>query len=111
MKAQAIHTFEEFQQFSQEPGLLFLFKFSPWCPVSHYAEAEANNFLNSTAEAKAISVDVVKDRPLSRAIAEATGIKHESPQLLLYKDGQIVWHTSHGEISQASLKAAFLQYS
>ena len=46
-----------------------------------------------------------------KAIADATGIKHESPQLLLYKDGQIVWHTSHGEISQASLKAAFLQYS
>jgi len=41
---------------------------------------------------------VVESRPVSNAIAETLGIRHESPQLLLVSGRAATWHTSHGNI-------------
>ena len=40
------------------------------------------------------------------AVAEKTGLRHESPQALLLKDGKVVWHESHGSIRVESLNQA-----
>jgi len=43
-----------------------------------------------------------------RAVSNETGIKfqviHQSPQLLIIKNGETVFHTSHGAISEVSLE-------
>jgi bacillithiol system protein YtxJ len=33
-------------------------------------------------------------------------VTHESPQALWIQDGAVIWHASHGAITQASLKEA-----
>lgn len=48
-------------------------------------------------------IDVVDMREISMYIAEKTGVKHESPQLILLQNGQPFWHTSHGEVQLENL--------
>lgn len=47
---------------------------------------------------------VREDRPLSLAIAERTGVQHESPQVICLVGGKAVRHASHYEITAAALK-------
>jgi bacillithiol system protein YtxJ len=47
---------------------------------------------------------VREDRPLSLAIAERTGVSHESPQVICLVGGQAVRHLSHYDINAAELK-------
>jgi len=35
-----------------------------------------------------------------------TGVRHESPQVLLIRDGLAVWHGSHWEITEQALDQA-----
>jgi bacillithiol system protein YtxJ len=48
---------------------------------------------------------------LSNAIAERFGVRHETPQALLIKDGRVVWHASHWSITSDSLTEALRPYA
>jgi bacillithiol system protein YtxJ len=106
-----LERWDELWTLSAQPGAphLLVFKRSPTCPISFAAEAEFNRFaapLNAQT-ALIISVDVIGARPVSQRIAADTGTRHESPQALLIGPGrQILWTASHGDITQATLKAA-----
>jgi len=50
---------------------------------------------------------VVADRPVARGIAERCGVRHESPQAILFEAGRPVWHASHDAITLGALHAAF----
>jgi len=43
-------------------------------------------------------LDLHQYRSLSNAISESLGVKHESPQLLKIKDGNVTYHSSHYRI-------------
>jgi len=43
-------------------------------------------------------LDLLTYRPISTRIAELLSVEHQSPQLLLIKDGKAVYHASHSEI-------------
>jgi bacillithiol system protein YtxJ len=47
---------------------------------------------------------VREDRPLSLAVAERTGVTHESPQVICFVGGKAVGHASHHDITVAELK-------
>ena len=49
-------------------------------------------------------VNVIHERPISQKIAELLGIRHESPQVLLIRDGKCVYHESHLSISLSEAK-------
>jgi bacillithiol system protein YtxJ len=51
-------------------------------------------------------VRVIEERPVSLALAERVGVKHESPQAILIRDGRPLWHASHGAITAGALAAA-----
>lgn len=44
-------------------------------------------------------LDLLKQRPISAAIAEKFQVHHESPQVLVIKDGECVYDESHYGIS------------
>jgi thioredoxin 1 len=46
------------------------------------------------------------DRPVSDAIAERTGIRHESPQAFVLKGGKSIYHASHYDITADDISAA-----
>ena len=44
-------------------------------------------------------LDLLRFRELSNAIATDFDVFHQSPQLLLVKDGECIYEASHGDIS------------
>jgi bacillithiol system protein YtxJ len=85
---------------------LLLFKHSPTCPVSAHAFYEYRAFVEENPALKTLWLDVIAQRPASLAIAESTGITHQSPQALWISDGAVAWHASHGSITRAALAEA-----
>ncbi len=87
-------------------GDFLLFKHSLYCPVSARAFEEYRRFLADHPDLSSAWLDVTDQRPLSRLVEERSGIRHESPQAILFKDGGHVWNASHGAITEASLSEA-----
>lgn len=83
-----------------------LFKHSFRCPISTRAFDEYRAYLEDGDLPPTGWIDVVEQRSLSQAVAQRTGVTHESPQALLIEDGKVVWHASHGAITRASLRHA-----
>lgn len=89
-----------------QPRVL-LFKHSPICPISATARAEYKLFQLDHPDAPTVFVDVVASQPLARAIAERSGVRHESPQAILFEAGEAAWNASHSAITSAALAAAW----
>lgn len=51
-------------------------------------------------------VRVVEARAASNRVAEVTGLRHESPQLILFKEGQAVFDRDNWDITSESFAAA-----
>jgi bacillithiol system protein YtxJ len=49
---------------------------------------------------------VVEDRPVSMHVADQAGVRHQSPQAILFYRGKPVWDESHYRITAEELKAA-----
>lgn len=83
-----------------------LFKHSLTCPVSAAAFQEYEAFARTHPELPTGWIEVVQERPLARAVAERTGLRHESPQAILLVAGAPRWNAAHSAITSASLGAA-----
>ena len=81
-------------------GYSVIFKHSTRCSVSSMAKRgfEANWDV-IPAETSLYFLDLISHRDLSAAIAEMFQVHHESPQVLLIKDGECVLDSSHSDIS------------
>lgn len=108
IKWKEITTISEWEQAykaSAEKPLVIL-KHSTACPVSANALEEYEAYLQDhDAEAQYLLVKVIESRPVSNRIAEDTGIKHASPQIMLIKNKEIVWNTSHWSITYEHITA------
>src|SRR5438067_1718895 len=69
--------------------LLILFKHSTACPVSWAAHAQINRFRLKHPEIPVHIVNVICDRPVSLKIAEMSGVRHESPQVIVVRNGAV----------------------
>jgi len=91
--------------------LQLLLKHSTRCPTSRNAMAEFRRLATTNGDADLSVVLVFETRPLSTWIAEQIGVSHESPQVILLRDGEAVWNASHQEIDLDSMKAAIAEAS
>ena len=83
---------------------VIVFKKSPTCGISQAAEKEFRSWLEGLPESRPLAVaeiDVIAERPLARGLTESLGVRHESPQALLFIDGDLQWHDSHWELTRA----------
>lgn len=84
-----------------------IYKHSPTCEISADAMNEMHLFLAQAPEGLDIRiVDVLSARPASLHIEARTGVRHESPQVLLLVKGEVAWHASHRRITAGALSAA-----
>ena len=84
---------------------VMIFKHSTRCSVSSTALDRLNR--NSGDELPAADLyylDLIAHRDISNAIAQRYEVEHESPQMLVIRDGKAVHVTSHFEISYPDLK-------
>ena len=83
---------ELFEQSNEKAVVLF--KHSLTCPISSGVYEEISN-----ADADINLVVVQTARNVSTAIADKTGIRHETPQAIVLKDGKVVYHASHYDVT------------
>ncbi len=76
----------------------------PYCPISRRAWQELQR-LPREALAAAYLVDVSRQHDLSDAIEARTGVRHESPQALILRDGRVAWDASHFAITAEGVGA------
>jgi bacillithiol system protein YtxJ len=98
-----LSSIEEFKNIIDVVSDFFIVKHSLTCPISHEAFDEYEKFVQAHPELKAYYLYVQDDRALSNYIAETYLIKHESPQVIRFKEGKAVWHASHWKINYKTL--------
>ncbi|RYG21964.1 MAG: bacillithiol system redox-active protein YtxJ [Chitinophagaceae bacterium] len=77
-----------------------IFKHSTRCSISSMVKRRFELDWNALPEGiKLYFLDLISHRDVSAAIAEQFQVHHESPQLLLIKNGECILDASHGDIS------------
>jgi bacillithiol system protein YtxJ len=104
MSKMIVQTVEEFDTIAKENSTFLFFKNSTTCPISHAAYEEFENFTADQNTIPCFYLNVQEARPLSNHIAETYNVKHESPQALLFKNGEVAWNASHWKITYSSLQ-------
>jgi bacillithiol system protein YtxJ len=56
-------------------------------------------------------VTVQTHRAISNAVAQRLGVRHETPQALLIRDGRVVWSASHFRVTAAAVEDAIRNQS
>jgi len=87
---------------------VLIFKHSTQCSISAQAYEEFVDFVEGIQGLTCGTVLVIENRDLSNAIASRFGVRHQSPQALLIKDGRVIWHASHWSITTDSLRDALV---
>ena len=91
---------ESFFTLSHERPVV-LFKHSLTCPISSAAYKE----MSGTGCDVALIV-VQNAREVSREVETLTGIRHESPQAIILRNGRAIWNTSHWRITRSVVEEA-----
>jgi bacillithiol system protein YtxJ len=50
-------------------------------------------------EGEIVLVEVQRSRELSNEIENRLGVRHESPQVIVLRNGQVVWDASHFKVT------------
>lgn len=82
-----------------------LFKHSLICPTSRRAFETFQSFVEGQPDDAASFklIEIQRQRNLSREVEERTKVKHESPQALVLRGGEVTWHDSHLAITEEAL--------
>lgn len=81
-----------------------IFKHSTRCGVSRMTLKQFENEFDLQDKITPYFLDLLENRHLSDAIASRFNVTHESPQLLLIRNGEPVYMASHGDIYADDLK-------
>jgi bacillithiol system protein YtxJ len=76
------------------------------CHKTQETFGQVQAHLESRAELPLGIIRVVESRPASNRVAERTGITHESPQIILFKDGKAVFDRDNWDITGESVAEA-----
>ena len=81
-----------------------IFKHSTRCSISRYVLSDfIAHFTFSSDELEAHYLDLLSYREISNQIAEQLEVIHQSPQILLIKNGKAVVYASHVGINKIQL--------
>ena len=79
-----------------------IFKHSTRCSISSMAKSRLERE-EASAGIEFYYLDLLAHRDISNAIAEKFSVHHESPQIILLKDGECVYDESHSGITMQDI--------
>ena len=108
IELQTVQQVEEIVKKSREIPCV-LFKHSTRCSISTIAQYRLEGDWDLPDEAAALYfLDLIAHRELSSYIAEAFQVYHESPQVLVIRDGVCTYDASHLDITVEELRESLL---
>ncbi len=84
-----------------------IFKHSTRCGISSMALRQFESAWKDSSEIKLWYLDLLSYRDLSGKIAQKLNVQHQSPQALLFQDGQVLYHSSHHSIDATTIQNEF----
>ena len=88
----------------QKPVIVF--KHSNACSISARASREMQKF-----DGQVNILEVQSAREVSRELANLTGVRHETPQVIVLRDGKAVWNASHFDVTAGDVAEALKSHS
>ena len=110
MKWQTLSKAEDLNQLIDRSRVIpcLIFKHSTRCPISSIAKHRLEaDWDFSDDELEPYFLDLIAYRHLSHEIAETFSVHHESPQVLLIRDGLCTYDNSHLDINLAELRECY----
>ncbi|HEY2580734.1 MAG TPA: bacillithiol system redox-active protein YtxJ [Mucilaginibacter sp.] len=96
----ALESADQIKTIKQEQGYSMIFKHSTRCSISMMVKKRFELDWSQLPENLPLYfLDLIKYRDLSNQVASDFQVYHESPQLLLIKDGECILDLSHGHVS------------
>ena len=77
-----------------------VFKHSNSCPLSFTAYRE----METIDDVNLLEIQTARD--LSREVEIVTGVRHESPQVIILREGKAVWNASHFNVTAGAVAEA-----
>lgn len=104
----ALQSEDQLDQFREKGAVRpkLIFKHSATCGISRMVLRMFEELLlDSNKEADLYFLDVHRSRAVSNAVSRQFGVRHQSPQLLIVKQGQVITEASHGAIADIDLNS------
>jgi len=100
MEWKKITDLNQISEIKEAEGYSLIFKHSTRCSVSMMAKRRFEmDWESIPPETNLYFLDLISYRAISAQIAETFSVHHESPQILLIKNGNCVLDASHSDIS------------
>src|SRR5688572_13068451 len=92
---------DDLARWLRRPGLQLLLLHDPGCPISAFAYWEV-----AQVGGEAGLADVRAAPTLATAVERRTGVRHESPQAIVVRDGRPIWSASHFGVTSEAVNEA-----
>lgn len=99
----SIDQLTDLENVSMEIPVLIL-KHSTRCSISDMAKNRLELYWDHEVPLKPYYLDLLAHREVSNEIAARYHVPHQSPQILVLKNGQTIYSASHNEIDYTTLK-------
>jgi len=91
---------DQLNEIKNDNGYSLIFKHSTRCSISMMAKRNFEfNWEVIPEDTKLYFLDLISYREISNSVAEVFNVAHQSPQILLIKNGECVLEASHSDIS------------
>lgn len=101
---------EQFNQFFESEQAFFVFKHSTRCSISSMAQSNFERNYQLDDEITPLFLDLLNHRDVSNYIAEKTGVYHQSPQIILLKNKEVIYHASHEQINADKIITSYEKF-
>ena len=78
-----------------------VFKHSTRCSISSMVKNRVER--DWTSDHAVYYLDLIAHRNISNLIAQISGVQHESPQMIVFKEGKPIYDASHTSISASEV--------
>ena len=96
----SLESAEQLTEIKQQKGYSIIFKHSVRCATSLMAKRKVEmDRVSLPQNLPLYFLDLIRHRDISNQIEQDFHVHHQSPQLLLIKDGECILDQSHGGIS------------
>lgn len=102
MNWKAIESENDFDAIVTESNdkIVMVFKHSTRCPVSSMAKKMLENgWDHKDADVSSYYLDLIRFRNVSNYIATKSQVMHQSPQMIVFKNEEVIHHSSHHQIN------------
>jgi len=96
----------EIIELSHQQSVL-IFKHSTRCSISSMVKNQFEKHWNTAIEnCEIYYLDLIQFREVSNRIESLTGVVHQSPQAIVFKDKYVIYHESHNGIDAKEIENA-----